>query len=298
MLDCQGFTLINFNLNICSKRVNWEVPSCHQQIQSMSNLRQFPKPNADITDFEWERTPWSVQILIDRLQELLRQKQKNLESLELENQWLREQLDLQLDKPFQSHTPSPPEVILWATIGLLLTIGGTFVQAHTINGPWDWSKQGIQIQTLEVSYQIGAVLLTGCVGGKNAALLSQLAYVILGLTWLPIFERGGGWDYVTEPGFGYLLGFIVGAWLCGYLAFKTKARLQSLTLSCLVGFGTIHLIGIVYLTVLYYWTGLGDKINSLVEGITIYSIYPLPGQLAILCAVTLVAFVIRKLMFS
>jgi hypothetical protein len=51
--------------------------------------------------------------------------------------------------------------------------------------------QGIHAVSLGVSYQIGAVLLTACVGGKNAGALAQIAYVVLGLN-LPVFTNGGG----------------------------------------------------------------------------------------------------------
>ena len=264
----------------------------------MSNLKQVPKPNADITDYEWEITPPTVKTIVDRLQNLLKQKQKTLENLEYENQWLRKQLDLQLDRPNRVYTPPLPEVILWAAIGLILTIGGTFVQAHTITAPWLWQGTEIKIQTLDVSYQIGAVLLTGCLGGKNAALVSQLAYLILGLIGLPIFDRGGGWQYFQEPNFGYLLGFVAGAWLCGFLAFQGLAKLSRLLASSLFGLVVIHLIGIVYLTILYYTTGLGRSVDSLFQAISIYSLHPFPGQLAVVCAVSLIALAMRKIMLS
>ncbi|AFZ36593.1 BioY protein [Stanieria cyanosphaera PCC 7437] len=262
----------------------------------MSDLKQLAKPNADITDYEWDVTPPSVKFLIEHLQQLVQQKQKTIEELQVENQWLHNRLDLELDKPNQAHTVSPPEIILWATVGLILTIGGTFVQAYTINAPWSWVG-GMKIQTLGVSYQIGAVLLTGCLGGKNAALLSQIVYVILGLAWLPIFERGGGWQYLQQPTFGYILGFIFGAWLCGFYAYQSLARLNSLALSCLIGFVVIHLTGITYLTVLDLLTNLNGN-QSLWQAILAYSIYPLPGQIAVVCAVSLIALVMRKLMFS
>ena len=264
----------------------------------MSNLRQVPKPNADITDYEWEITPPTVKVIVDRLQNLLKQKQKTLENLEFENEWLRKQLDLELDKPNRVYVPPLPEVILWAAVGLILTIGGTFIQAYTIATPWFWQGTGMKIQTLGVSYQIGAVLLTACLGGKNAALLSQFAYLILGLIGLPIFDRGGGWQYFQEPNFGYLLGFIIGAWLCGFLAFQSLAKLSRLIVSCSIGLVVIHLTGIVYLTILYYSTGLGRGIDSLLQAISIYSLNPLPGQLAVVCAVSLIALVMRKIVLS
>lgn len=264
----------------------------------MSNLKESPKPNSDITDYEWGVTPNPVKAIIDQLQQHLSQKQHNLENLHQENKWLRNQLDLILDKPNRPHVSSLPEVLLWAAIGLILTTAGTFIPAYTIPAPWSWWGEGFGVQTLGVSYQVGAVLLTACLGGKNAALLSQLAYVLFGLSGLPIFNQGGGINYLQQPHFGYLLGFIFGAGLCGWLAFQTLVRFSTLIASCLAGLTVIHLVGMIYLTVVYYTMGLGEGINSLGQAIAIYSIQPLPGQLAVMCAVSLIAYVTRKIMFT
>lgn len=264
----------------------------------MSNRQQLDKPDVDITNYEWEVTPPSVKVVLQQLEQFLQQKQQNLERVQAENNWLRKQLDLRLEKQVRVHKPQIPEIILWATIGLILTIGGTFIPAYTIPLPWQWGEQGMQLETLQVSYQIGAVLLTGCMGGGTAALLAQIAYVVLGLTWLPIFDRGGGWEYVLEPSFGYLLGFILGAWLCGILAFSSKVKLNLLAGSTLVGLLTIHLTGIIYLIVLANFVDLSDEINSLGQAIVTYSFNPLGGQLAVVCAICMVAYVMRKLMLS
>jgi biotin transport system substrate-specific component len=266
----------------------------------MSNLKELPKPNTDITDYEWEITPRTVKEVIDRLQQLAQQKQQDSEHLYQENKWLRKQLDIRLDKPNKAYVPPLPEVLLWAAIGLILTIGGTFVPAHTIAAPWSWIGNGFGVHTLTlgVSYQIGAVLFIACVGGKNAALLSQIAYVSLGLAGLPIFDRGGGLSYLQQPNFGYLLGFIFGAWLCGWLAFQTLVRFSTLIASCFAGLIVIHLFGIGYLTAMYFITGVGEGVDSLTQAIAFYSFSHLPGQLAVVCATSLLAFMMRKLMFS
>lgn len=191
---------------------------------------------------------------------------------------------------------SAPNELLWALIGLLLTIGGTFLEAFTTNPPWAWSGDGVHTVSLGVTYQIGAVLLTGCLGGKTAGALSQIAYIVLGLN-LPVFTQGGGLSYLREPSFGYLLGFVGGAWVCGFLAFRMPPRIESLAFSCICGLLTIHLYGLGYLIVFHTF---GLSINgglSLMQAIVKYSIYPLPGQLVVVCAVTVLAFALRQLMF-
>lgn len=187
--------------------------------------------------------------------------------------------------------------LLWSMIGLLLTMGGTFLEAYGVTAPWNWSQHGIQTLSLGVSYQIGAVLLVGCLGGQNAGALSQIAYLVMGLTLLPVFAEGGGIGYVRLSQFGYLLGFIPGAWICGYLAFKARPRLETLAFSCLCGLFTVHICGIAYLIISYILPWRGTDNLSLIQAILKYSCFALPGQLVVVCAVTIVAYVLRHIMF-
>jgi biotin transport system substrate-specific component len=95
-----------------------------------------------------------------------------------------------------------PTQLLWAIIGLILTIAGTLLEAFIASPLGLW--QGPQVYSLGVSCQIGAVLLVGCLGGKNAAVISQIAYLLLGLTsWFNVFTHGGGIDYIHRPSFDF-----------------------------------------------------------------------------------------------
>jgi len=189
---------------------------------------------------------------------------------------------------------SPLDRLLWAVIGLLLTILGTFVQVSLPIPPWNWSSGEIHSLSLGVTYQIGAVLLVGCLGGKSAGVLCQSAYVLLGLSGLQIFAYGGGLSYLKEPTFGYLVGFIPGAWVCGYLAFQKEARLEFLASSCLGGLAVIHLLGLVYLSLLAI---VGSLAQHWWSAALEYSIQPLPGQLVLVCLVTVISAVLRRVLF-
>lgn len=191
--------------------------------------------------------------------------------------------------------------LLWALIGLILTIGGTWLEVFVTNGPWAWAS-GVEVFSLGVSFQVGAVLLVGCLGGQNAAALSQIAYLGLGLLLfqtfdLQVFTQGGGLSYLREPSFGYLLGFIPAAWVCGYLAFWETLKLETLALSCLGGLLTMHVVGLVYLPLAYVLQWTGTNAPSLTEAIFTYSVAPIPGQLILVCAVSVLAYGMRQIMF-
>jgi biotin transport system substrate-specific component len=190
-----------------------------------------------------------------------------------------------------------PQELIWAVIGLALTIAGSWLEAYTTNFPWNWSQQGIIPQPLGVTYQIAAVLLVGCLGGKNAGALSQIAYLVIGLFWFPVFHEGGDLDYIQKPSFGYLLGFIPGAWICGYLAFFRRPKIEFLALSCLSGLFTVHLFGLVYLYLMNTLNWFPQKALPLAEAISTYTLQPFPAHLIMVCAVTVVAYTLRRLMF-
>jgi biotin transport system substrate-specific component len=185
---------------------------------------------------------------------------------------------------------------MWALIGLILTIGGTLLEAFLVSPPWSWGQHGVHAYSLGVTCQIAAVLLVGCLGGRNAATISQIAYLILGLTWFNVFTQGGGLDYAHRPSFGYLLGFVPGAWICGWLAFRLPVRLEYLAFSCLLGLTAIHLTGIGYILLAHAAKWTGFEALPLSQTLVTYSVTPLPGQLALVCAVTVIAALLRRLM--
>ena len=201
-----------------------------------------------------------------------------------------------------------PFVLLWALIGLILTIGSTWLEASIVWVPIAALLEGDRgewTSTLGVSFQVGAVLFTGCMGGRNAAALSQIAYVMLGILLFDyfgyeVFTQGAGLESLREPWFGYLLGFIPGGWICGYLAFqnafRTKVKLERLALGTLSGVGMVHLCGLSYLLLgaLVRWVRLD---GSLVQAVMTYSVMEIPGQVMVACAIALISFGLRRALF-
>ena len=91
------------------------------------------------------------------------------------------------------------------------------------------------------------VVLSGIVLGARDGAISQLAYILLGLIGLPIFSNGGGFSYVFQPSFGYLLAFPLGSALSAVLFYKKKTLSTLTVFSCaLLGMIPIYIIGISY----------------------------------------------------
>ena len=93
---------------------------------------------------------------------------------------------------------------------------------------------GISVITLQFLFTAMAGVLLGPGGGA----LSQGVYVALGLVGLPIFTAGGGFGYVLQPSFGFLLGLIPAAAVIGGLSRRSSSPVR-LALACGAGRG-IH----------------------------------------------------------
>jgi len=76
-----------------------------------------------------------------------------------------------------------------------------------------------------ITGQTFAVLLAGGVLGAFRGAASQVLYVALGAIGLPFFAGGtGGWEVVTGATAGYLVGFVVAAFIIGALAERRQDR--------------------------------------------------------------------------
>lgn len=98
---------------------------------------------------------------------------------------------------------------------------------------------------LPITLQTLVVTLSGLILGGRKGALSTGVYVLIGLMGLPVFTEGGGLSYVLKPTFGYLLGFVIGAYITGKLAEK-ETSLKNYILSSFAGMFVIYIVGIIY----------------------------------------------------
>ena len=75
----------------------------------------------------------------------------------------------------------------------------------------------IPLPYVPFTLQVLFVYLAGSLLGSKKGMQSQLVYVGVGLAGLPVFTQGGGIGYFLQPTFGYLLGYIAGAFVVGWI---------------------------------------------------------------------------------
>lgn len=92
-------------------------------------------------------------------------------------------------------------------------------------------------------------LMAGIVLGEKNGPLSQVIYIFLGLVGLPVFAQAqGGFGAVVSPTFGFLLGFILGAFFSGFLyrSLPIQNRYLRASISTFIGALSVYLMGIPY----------------------------------------------------
>jgi biotin transport system substrate-specific component len=122
-----------------------------------------------------------------------------------------------------------------------------------------------------ITGQTLAVLLTGILLGSKRGSAAVVAYCAEGAAGLPVFAGGGfGIHHFIGPTGGYLAGFILAAYACGYLAERGWDRTFVRTLFTMItGKAIIYACGLLWLA---KWVGFNQ--------VLIMGLYPfIPGML-------------------
>ncbi|BAC91971.1 biotin transporter BioY [Gloeobacter violaceus] len=212
---------------------------------------------------------------------------------------IRTTLGLPLPRKRWLPLPTPVEVI-WALVGLVLTVGGTLCRVQLPDrfpqsiafGSWPPAVEWYFEPGYPFSLQIAAVLFSGCVGGPVAAALAQMAYLALGFSGFPVFTGGGGIGYFTQPQSGYLLAFVPAAALTGVLAFRCRSNLNWLAASALAGLAIVHIGGLAGLLV---HLPVGP---TLAQAVVQFSLLPLLGQAIGVLLAAGAGWLVRRLLLS
>jgi biotin transport system substrate-specific component len=149
----------------------------------------------------------------------------------------------------------------------LVTGGALFVAvAAQVSIPLPFTPVPITGQTF-------AVLLVGSALGAVLGASSLALYLLVGIAGAPVYaDQSSGWDVVSGPTGGYLVGFLLAAALTGLLAQRGwDKRFSSSTTTMLTANVLIFVCGLVWLS-----HSLGTGLDKTLE----FGLYPfVPGEI-------------------
>ena len=178
-----------------------------------------------------------------------------------------------------------------ALTGVMLIIICAMIPSAIVLPQKDLSLSIVQLQT---SWQIHGLLLASLICGPRIGTIIAISYLLIGLFYLPVFHGGGSIGYILTPEFGYLIGFIPAAWICGFLAQrKSIANIFNYCIYSILSLILLHIIGLI---ILILGNIFGNWTNNLLEMILINTLIPFPSQLLLCIPISLLAILIKRLL--
>lgn len=155
-----------------------------------------------------------------------------------------------------------------------LTAGGAYISIPLPPVP-------ITMQTLFVN--LAGALLGGYLGA-----MSQIVYILLGVIGLPVFAGGkAGAGVLLGPTGGYLIGFVVGAYVIGKLtAIRKNPGVVWLVGAMVLGISMVYMLGLTQLIVV-------AKLDF-ERAIAVGLLPPLPGDILKIIIAALIVVKARK----
>lgn len=155
----------------------------------------------------------------------------------------------------------PAERGVGMTRSVLLVLAGTVLLALS-------ARLQIPFWPVPMTMQTFAVLVIAMAYGARLGTATVGVYLLQGAMGLPVFASGVGLAYFAGPTGGYLLGFLLAAWLVGGLAERGWDRRVGPTLLAMV-LGTLVILvcGVSWLAVFMQQTGTGGAAEALATGV-------------------------------
>ena len=151
----------------------------------------------------------------------------------------------------------------------------------------------IPFPLVPLTFQTVVAVLAGLLLGPLYGTAAVGVYIFMGLLGLPVFTSGGGFAYVLQPTFGYILGFAAAAFVAGLLGGRGNVTLLRALSAAIAGFLVNYLIGVPYFLLIWHFYMLNGGVW---EAAVTYNLIYMPKDLALCLLAGFLAWRIRPLL--
>ncbi|KAB7673184.1 biotin transporter BioY [Bacillus sp. B1-b2] len=132
----------------------------------------------------------------------------------------------------------PIEITMVALFVAFMAVGANITSFLVIGG-------------VPITLQTFFAILAGLLLGKRLGSFAMITYMFIGLIGIPIFSGiSGGLIVLTKPSFGFILAFIVTAFLCGLFVEKKKT-MTTFLFSAFIGLLINYILGTHWMYLAY-----------------------------------------------
>lgn len=105
----------------------------------------------------------------------------------------------------------------------------------------------LPVYTMHFTLQWFFVIVASLILGAKLGATCVLVYLFIGLAGVPVFAAGGGIAYIFRPGFGFLLGFLLAAYVMGNIVDKIRpSKIWSYIAISSIGLILYYTVGAIY----------------------------------------------------
>ena len=139
-----------------------------------------------------------------------------------------------------------------------------------------------------LTFQTVISVLSGLLLGWRKGVISMSVYCAIGLVGIPVFTGFGcGFAYVLKPTFGYILGFILSAFVAGFIARGNSVPFWRYVVAAVAAFVANYALGIPYFALIWQYYMHSP---SLGEFIVSYNLLYMPKDLALCLLASVLAW--------
>tara|TARA_B100000902_G_scaffold298636_1_gene285995 strand:- start:517 stop:1095 length:579 start_codon:yes stop_codon:yes gene_type:complete len=174
-------------------------------------------------------------------------------------------------------------------ISLQIIIISTFIPVF-LSIPF--TNNFIQISEIPITWQITSIILLTLIFKGEIVVKAFSFYLLIGLLFFPVFQKGGSLGYLLTPNFGYLLGIYPLINIIDKLNKKNnKIHYYDIMRFGFFGIISMHFIGIIYtsIQILYF-----DQPEIILYNLSKYSLSKFGYHILMLTPITLLSKLINK----
>jgi len=174
-------------------------------------------------------------------------------------------------------------------ISLQIIIISTFIPVF-LSIPF--TNNFIHISEIPITWQITSIILLTLIFKGEIVVKAFSFYLLIGLLFFPVFQKGGSLGYLLTPNFGYLLGIYPLINIIDKLNKKNhKIHYYDIMRYGFFGISSMHFIGIIYtsIQILYF-----DQPEIILYNLSKYSLSKFGYHILMLTPITLLSKLINK----